>query len=99
MKEKDVNWGLVVVSEVGHVVGVKRLLLISEVEVLNIAPERLKKLQLAGWPLLLHVLLDAVTIESIPVLIGDAYHVAYLLAHADLDSDPLVVRHKDPLGS
>ena len=54
LKEEDVNWGLVVVSEVGHVIGVKRLLLISEVEVFNIAPERLKKLQLACWPLLLH---------------------------------------------
>ena len=98
LMEEYVDRGFKVVPEVSHVIGVKRLLLVCEVEVLNVASEGLEQLQLAGWPLLLHVLLDTVSIESVPVLIGDAYHVAHLLVHADLDRDPLVVGHKDPLG-
>jgi len=66
--------------------------------VLDEAIEGTENRQLAGWPLLLHVLLDPRAIESVPILISHNNLISIEVVHTQLDCDPLIVRKVDKFG-
>ena len=80
-----------IISEICRIVRVKRLELISQIEVLNKTIKGAENRQSVRRPLFLHILLDSCTIKGVAILIRHNNLISIKVVHAQLNSDPLIV--------